>query len=151
METRNAFTMIELVFIIVIIGILAVTALPRLAATRDDAKRSTIAHNTMVAAEDIAAYAIARGKTASDLSEMSYAVEEMVNSGDASKSGTTLNVHWGGVSNCIVLKINNQGAHTETLVINADDSGSGSECDKLRSLIDSSSFPMPLHGTLISI
>lgn len=37
MKKRNAFTMIELVFAIVIIGILASIALPRLAATRDDA------------------------------------------------------------------------------------------------------------------
>lgn len=35
---RFAFTMIELVFAIVIIGILAAIAIPRLAATRDDAQ-----------------------------------------------------------------------------------------------------------------
>jgi len=34
---RNAFTMIELVFVIVIIGILSAVAIPRFAATRDDA------------------------------------------------------------------------------------------------------------------
>lgn len=34
---RNAFTMIELVFVIVVLGILAAIAVPRLAATRDDA------------------------------------------------------------------------------------------------------------------
>ena len=34
---RHAFTMIELVFVIVILGILAAIAVPRLAATRDDA------------------------------------------------------------------------------------------------------------------
>lgn len=34
---KNAFTMIELVFVIVILGILAGVALPRLAVTRDDA------------------------------------------------------------------------------------------------------------------
>jgi len=34
---RNAFTMIELVFVIVILGILASIAVPKLAATRDDA------------------------------------------------------------------------------------------------------------------
>lgn len=34
---RHGFTMIELVFVIVVLGILAAIAIPRLAATRDDA------------------------------------------------------------------------------------------------------------------
>ena len=36
-KVRNAFTMIELIFVIVVIGILASIAVPRFAATRDDA------------------------------------------------------------------------------------------------------------------
>lgn len=35
---RKAFTMIELVFVIVVLGILAAIAIPRFAATRDDAQ-----------------------------------------------------------------------------------------------------------------
>ena len=38
MESKKAFSLIELVFVIVIIGILASVAIPRLAATRDDAE-----------------------------------------------------------------------------------------------------------------
>ena len=35
---KKAFTMIELIFVIVILGILAGVAIPRLAATREDAE-----------------------------------------------------------------------------------------------------------------
>ncbi|CAA6817713.1 MAG: Type II secretion envelope pseudopilin protein (PulG,guides folded protein to PulD in outer membrane) [uncultured Sulfurovum sp.] len=39
-KSKQAFTMIELIFVIVVIGILAAVAIPRLAATRDDAEIS---------------------------------------------------------------------------------------------------------------
>ncbi len=44
-QSRKAFTMIELIFVIVIIGILAAIAIPKLAATRDDAEISRIVAN----------------------------------------------------------------------------------------------------------
>jgi general secretion pathway protein G len=50
---RKAFTMVELIFVIVIIGILSAVAIPKLAATRDDAKVARAVMNLGICVEDI--------------------------------------------------------------------------------------------------
>jgi len=59
---KKAFTMIELIFVIVIIGILAVIALPKLTATRTDAKVATILANLKHVSIDSATFYSARGE-----------------------------------------------------------------------------------------
>jgi len=60
---KKAFTMIELVFVIVIIGILAAVAIPKLAATRDDAKISAIIAHARKTLGDFQSYYTSQGNT----------------------------------------------------------------------------------------
>ncbi len=53
---RKGFTMIELIFVIVILGILAAVAIPKLAATRSDAKAASIKTDIGTAEQAIPAW-----------------------------------------------------------------------------------------------
>ncbi|MDY5384248.1 MAG: type II secretion system protein [Campylobacter sp.] len=53
---KKGFTMIELIFVIVILGILASVAIPRLAATREDAEISAAVANLRTLVSDVSAY-----------------------------------------------------------------------------------------------
>ena len=63
---KKAFTMIEPIFVIVIIGILAVVVISKISATRDDAKLTKVMSEIVVAIQDINAYNISEGKLAID-------------------------------------------------------------------------------------
>jgi len=60
-KKRSAFTMIELIFVIVILGILATVAIPKLAATRNDAKAVKELISVSIALENLGAEFTSQG------------------------------------------------------------------------------------------
>jgi len=150
---RAGFTMIELIFVIVIIAILAIVAIPKLAATRDDAKMTRIAQSTMTAATEIASYAVAQGETTKNLSTMSNTLALMIHLGDAKQPNLNepnATIKWKNTPDCLVLAIEGQGQDEENLTIGYGSTSNDDECNRLRSLIDTERFPIPLRGRLIS-
>lgn len=58
---RGGFSLVEVIFVIVILGIIATVAIPRLSATRDDASISAAATNIQTVFKDFSSYYVSQG------------------------------------------------------------------------------------------
>ena len=149
-KSRNAFTMIELIFVIVILGILSAVAIPKLAATRSDAEVSKMAQNIMTGLADISTYAIAHGETESNLSKMSNAIADLEHSGDVviNTDDKNATIKVGGVSNCITIHITT-GDYDDNLTLVAGDANGDYKCSEIQRVIDVRKYPMKLRGSSV--
>ena len=97
--------MIELIFVIVIIGILASVAIPKLMATRDDARVSTMAMNIGNAISEITSYAVSQQATTSNICKMSNSLSKLASSDEANCSEANQSIIKMGGVDCIKLEI----------------------------------------------
>ncbi len=109
---RAGFTMIELIFVIVILGILAAVAIPKLAATRTDAEVSKAASDLATVVSDMGAYYTSQG-TFADLSVMTN-VADFDNAAQGATAADAANFQVGGES-CVLLTFNSAADGNVTL------------------------------------
>lgn len=112
---RKGFTMIELIFVIVILGILAAVAIPKLTATRDDAQIARAASDVSTAVQDIASYYTAQGS----FNGWDDMTNVQLNTGDGTTASTDGNVtayyKVGSTNQCISFDLN-----TSTLTVGSN-------------------------------
>ena len=87
---KQAFTMIELIFVIVIIGILAVIAIPKFSATRNDAQKVTEINSLANCLNDIASAYTARGEEDISSSSCSQVKCAVINLGNINDGNVTV-------------------------------------------------------------
>lgn len=142
--------MIELVFVILILGILAVIAIPKFAATRDDAKTSRMAHNIMTTAFEVSTYATSKGSVDPDFQVMSNTAKLMNNTNVVNLSNYKADYPFGNVNPCATLEVQNPAGPVVYLSIALHPSGGDDLCDAMQGLIDSGVFPIRLKGSFVS-
>jgi len=148
---RNAFTMIELVFVIVILGILATVVVPRIAATKGDAVTAKLAQNIMMGASEIASYAMSKSNVDNNFTLMSNAMYSMQRNGDAVVSDSRAEIKAGDVSDCVIVSVDtNDTTGVDTLNVTFSDAGSDKLCISLQGAVDANRYPMKLRGSNVT-
>ena len=127
---RHAFTMMELIFVIVILGILVAFAIPRLALTREDANFVQILANTKQLMSDVMMYNASQGGISNDIKDMTN-VPNVSFSGSVNLNNATYPQYLIFKANDCVLKfgfVNDAGGH---VVVRLDPSVTINDCKVL--------------------
>ena len=100
---RAGFTMIELIFVIVILGILAAVAVPKLAATRTDAQVAKISSEAATLVSELGSFYTAQGTFLDKNSSQITNTKLLVSNGDIKKDGN-ITMGDGSKNACLIFK-----------------------------------------------
>ena len=150
---KSGFTMIELIFVVVILGILASVAIPKLAATRDDAKISKLSSSIETAVHEIASYGASKGSTTENLGLMSNTLSALASAGvvdnsEANKSKFKV----GNIANCVSIELvsdSDNGGEVNVTVNTHDDNGDHM-CRTIKEVIKDQNYNIVVLGRAIS-
>lgn len=148
---RAAFTMIELIFVIVIMGVLAAVAIPRLYATRTDAEIAKVNQNIGIALEEISNHSNIQDKVEDDLVNMSQAIKMMIDQGYASKDPSDSKIVYikvGEVAKCVTIKITD-GGNDSNLTVDFNGTTDDVECKSLREFRGNQVYQIRLKGSYV--
>ncbi|MDY4860579.1 MAG: type II secretion system protein, partial [Campylobacter sp.] len=129
---KKGFTMIELIFVIVILGILASVAIPRLAATREDAEISAAVANLRTLVSDVTAYYTAKGEFDTNTNGTKWSeITNVPLTNAANTVGTATYLKAGG-KNCIGVQLVNKNNNTPAHILISKEGSATGVCDQVQ-------------------
>ena len=149
---KKGFTMIELIFVIVILGILASVAIPRLAGTREDAEISTAVANLRTLVSDANVYYVTKGdlkeKGSTTVAKWGAITSVPVSAADTGVT-TEVNLKAGG-KECIGVQLVEK-AGTTPAYIKFTKNGTNSGSGVCKAVVDSASVKAYLEAKTPSV
>lgn len=141
--------MVELIFVIVIMGILVAVVIPRLVATRDDALIVKNIEYIIASMTEISTYIVSKNSSKDDLTEMSSILTTLKSKNEVivDTNNKSVKVKIGEEADCITISIESD-ATTELLktsFVNTTDR----ICNMVQLAIKEKDYPFILRGRLI--